>query len=56
VTAFQTAVSLAPNRADAHYQLALALRKLGRTAEANREFAIVERLNSEFRTGTTPKE
>ena len=55
VVAFQTAVSLAPNRSDAHYQLGLVLKKLGRTAEANREFAIVERLNAEFRTSTTPR-
>ena len=53
--ALQTAVSLAPNRSDAHYQLGLALKRLGRTEEANREFAIVERLNAEFRTSTTPK-
>ena len=52
---FQTAVSLAPNRSDAHYQLGLALRRLGRTEEANREFAIVERLNTEFRTSPNPK-
>ena len=55
VPTFQTAVSLAPNRSDAHYQLGLALKRLGRTEEANREFAIVERLNTEFRTSTTPK-
>ncbi len=55
VQAFQTAVSLAPNRSDAHYQLGLALRRLGRTEEATREFAIVERLNAEFRTGASPK-
>ena len=56
VQSFQTAISLAPNRSDAHYQLGLALRRLGRTEEANREFAIVERLNSEFRTSTNPKQ
>ena len=55
VQSFQTAVSLAPNRSDAHYQLGLALKRLGRTEEANREFAIVERLNAEFRTSTSPK-
>ncbi len=48
--ALQVAVTLDPQRADAHYQLGLALRRLGRTAEATREFAIVERLNTEFRT------
>jgi superkiller protein 3 len=55
VKSLQTAVSLEPNRSDAHYQLGLALRRLGRTEEANREFAIVERLNREFRTGANPK-
>ena len=52
---FQTAVSLEPNRSDAHYQLGLALRRLGRTEDANREFAIVERLNKDFRNSTYPK-
>jgi len=52
---FQTAVALAPNRSDAHYQLGLALRRLGRTEDANREFAIVERLNKDFRNSTYPK-
>ncbi|HZI18970.1 MAG TPA: tetratricopeptide repeat protein [Pyrinomonadaceae bacterium] len=52
VSALERAVSLAPDRADAHYQLGLALRRLGRTEEAAREFRIVERLNTEFRTNT----
>lgn len=52
----KTAVLLAPNRSDAHYQLGLALRRLGRTEEANREFAMVDRLNTEFRTNTPPKQ
>lgn len=52
---FQTAVSLEADRSDAHYQLGLALRRLGRTDEANREFAIVERLNKDFRNSTIPK-
>lgn len=51
VEALQTAVSLAPERSDAHYQLGLALRRAGRQEEAAREFAIVDRLNVEFRTG-----
>jgi Flp pilus assembly protein TadD len=55
VESFQKAVALAPGRSDAHYQLGLALKRLGRTEEANREFAIVERLNAEFRTSTNPK-
>ncbi len=49
------AVSIAPFRADAHYQLGLALRRLGRTEEAAREFALVDKLNTEFRTSTTPR-
>jgi tetratricopeptide (TPR) repeat protein len=55
VESFRKAVALAPERSDAHYQLGLALRRLGRTEEANREFAIVERLNAGFRTGTNNK-
>lgn len=55
VQSFQTAVSLEPNRSDAHYQLGLALKRLGRTEESNSEFVIVNRLNAEFRTSTTPK-
>ena len=48
----QTAVALASDRSDAHYQYGLALRRLGRNEEAKREFAIVERLNAEFRNRT----
>jgi tetratricopeptide (TPR) repeat protein len=55
VEALQVAVTIDPLRADAHYQLGLALRRLGRTEEANREFAIVNRLNSEFRTKSPAK-
>lgn len=55
VHALEKAVSLSPNRPDAHYQLGLALRRLGRTAEANREFEIVDRLNTQFRTTASPK-
>jgi Flp pilus assembly protein TadD len=55
VSSFQKAIAIAPNRSDAHYQLGLALKRLGRTEEANREFAIVDRLNTEFRTGAVPK-
>ena len=51
---FQKAVALAPERSDAHYQLGLAFKRLGRTEEANREFAIVERLNTQFRANTRP--
>ena len=55
VSEFEKAVALAPTRSDAHYQFGLALRRVGRTEEANREFATVERLNREFRTGTTTR-
>ena len=55
IEAFNSAVALAPERADAHYQLGLALKRLGRTEEANREFAIVTKLNTEFRTNAAPK-
>jgi tetratricopeptide (TPR) repeat protein len=55
IEAFNTAVALAPERADAHYQLGLALRRLGRTDEANREFAVVNQLNADFRTNAAPK-
>jgi tetratricopeptide (TPR) repeat protein len=51
VASLQTAVALAPDRSDAHYQLGLALRRLGRNDEAAREFALVEKLNREFREG-----
>ena len=53
--ALQVAVTLDPQRADAHYQLGQALRRLGRTEEAGREFAIVEKLNTEFRTNASPR-
>jgi superkiller protein 3 len=55
IEAFTTAVALEPDRADAHYQLGLALKRLGRTEEANREFRIVDQLNTEFRTNPAPK-
>ena len=55
VQALENAVSISPNRSDAHYQLGLALKRLGRTVDANREFAIVDRLNTEFRTNANPR-
>jgi tetratricopeptide (TPR) repeat protein len=51
VTVLQKAVSLQPNRTDARYQLAIALRRLGKIDEAAREFDLVEKLNKEFREG-----
>ncbi len=55
IESFKAAIALAPDRADAHYQLGLALRRLGRAEEAAREFAIVEQINKEFRTGKPVK-
>jgi tetratricopeptide (TPR) repeat protein len=49
--ALQRAVALAPNRTDARYQLALVLKRLGKNAEAAKEFGTVEKLNKEFREG-----
>ena len=54
VEALQAAVALDPRRADAHYQLGHGLRRLGRNEEAGREFAIVDKLNTEFRTNSKP--
>ncbi|MDQ3585889.1 MAG: tetratricopeptide repeat protein [Pyrinomonadaceae bacterium] len=53
IESLQKAVALIPDRADAHYQLGLALRRVGRTEEAAREFALVERINKEFRSRTS---
>lgn len=47
----RTAVELQPNRTDARYQYAIALRRLGKTEEAKREFELVEKINKEFREG-----
>ena len=55
VEALQVVVALDPQRADAHYQLGQALRRLGRNEEAAREFAIVDKLNTEFRTNSSPR-
>jgi tetratricopeptide (TPR) repeat protein len=55
VEALQVVVALDPQRADAHYQLGQALRRLGRNEEAGREFAIVDKLNTEFRTNSSPR-
>lgn len=50
VKVLQIAVAIQPQRADAHYQLGQALTRLGRSEEARNEFAIVDKLNVEFRT------
>ena len=42
---FQEAVRTAPENYDAHYRLARIYRQLGQTAEAEREFAIVQKLH-----------
>lgn len=52
VKVLQKAVAIDANRADAHYQLGQALRRLARDEEAAREFAIVDKLNKEFRTNS----
>ena len=44
VASFREAVRLAPDNADAHFQLALALRKKGARAEARRHFEEAHRL------------
>ena len=44
IVGFREAVRLAPDNADAHYQLALALRKKGARAEARRHFEEAQRL------------
>jgi Flp pilus assembly protein TadD len=44
VQSFREAVRLAPDLADAHYQLALALRKRGARQEARQHFAVAHRL------------
>ena len=43
---------MAPESAEAHYQLGLALRRGGHEQEAKKEFAIVERLNQQYRGGS----
>lgn len=50
-TALRKAVKLQERRTDARYQLGIALRRLGKTAEAAQEFALVEKINREFREG-----
>lgn len=52
-TVLRKAVKLQETRTDARYQLGIALRRLGKTDEAAKEFALVEKLNREFREGKT---
>ncbi len=51
IEVLSAAIERAPQSADAHYQLGLALRRAGREQEAAAEFAIVDRLNREYRSG-----
>ncbi len=51
IEVLSAAVERAPKSADAHYQLAQALRRAAREQEAAAEFAIVDRLNREYRSG-----
>jgi tetratricopeptide (TPR) repeat protein len=54
IDAFSRAIQIAPDRPDGHYQLGLVLQRTGRKEEAAREFSIVSRLTTAFRTGATP--
>jgi tetratricopeptide (TPR) repeat protein len=56
VEVLQVAVALQPQRSDAHYQLGQALTRVGRSEEARNEFAIVDKLNVEFRTHSSSRE
>jgi tetratricopeptide (TPR) repeat protein len=55
VDPLRAAIKILPDRPEAHYQLGLVLRRLNRTEEAAQEFAIVEKLNTDFRTSSVPK-
>lgn len=46
---FREAIPLDPKNPEAHYHLALALRRLGETAQANDEFELSNRLGAEMR-------
>ena len=49
---FREAIRLDPKQSEAHYHLALALRKLGETAQANQEFALCNQLRLDMRSGS----
>jgi tetratricopeptide (TPR) repeat protein len=55
VAAFRKAIALNPSEADAHYRLAQAYRALGQTAEAEKEFKLVQKLHQQSDTNLTPK-
>jgi tetratricopeptide (TPR) repeat protein len=45
IAEFRKAIRIDANSFDAHYRLARLYRELGRTAEANAEFAVVQKLH-----------
>ncbi len=47
VAEFRVAIQTDPSSYDAHYRLARLYRELGRTAEADREFATVQKLHQQ---------
>jgi Flp pilus assembly protein TadD len=49
---FRKAIRLDPKQSEAHYHLALALRKLGETAQANQEFGLANQLRVDMRSGS----
>jgi tetratricopeptide (TPR) repeat protein len=49
---FREAIRLDPKQSDAHYHLALALRKLGETVQANQEFGLCNQLRVDMRSGS----
>jgi tetratricopeptide (TPR) repeat protein len=50
VSLLREAVGMSADSAEAHYQLGLALQRSGRSKEAAQEFAVVDRLNREYRS------
>ena len=49
---FREAIRLDPRQSEAHYHLALALRKLGETVQANQEFGLSNQLRVDMRSGS----
>jgi Flp pilus assembly protein TadD len=49
---FRAAIRLDPKQSEAHYHLALALRKLGETVQANQEFGLSNQLRVDMRFGS----
>ena len=49
---FREAIRLDPKQSEAHYHLALALRKLGETAQANEEFDLAKQLRGDMQPGS----